>query len=84
MSTTDEDRQRRLLDLLAGWQENLESYLHGFTQEDHVGVTKEEYEAEQEAVGKLYQWVGSHELFTHEHYQEAMVRIGNIIRTGGT
>lgn len=79
--TYDETRQRRLLDLLAGWEQYVCRCAEGdiFTGR----VAKPEYETEFRSIGELYQRVGLIENFTNDDYLTAMQEIGNILRTGG-
>lgn len=60
MSNTNADVQRRLLDLLAGWQDFVENarenVVGGFAK--HDTTPEETYAKEAEAIHELYQLVG--------------------------
>lgn len=53
---------RRLLDLLAGWEQYLGQCAS--SEEAHPGVTKKDYDAERRAVAELYQKAGVLETMT--------------------
>lgn len=59
------EAQRRLLDMLAGWEMFVES-CNDAAIESHPGVTKEELETETEAIAALYQEVGARDLNSAE------------------
>jgi hypothetical protein len=81
--TSNSDRQRRLLDLLAGWS----SYVRKCAELDSSSdVRPAEYEAEADVIDDLYQRVGAivEDEFDAASYLDAMREIGNIVRTGDT
>lgn len=76
-TTSNAQRHRRILDLLAGWSAYVAQGLS-----ELLGPGLEELYAEEAAVNELYQRIGAVESFTHEDYENAMREIGNIVRTG--
>lgn len=86
MKVSNEDRQRRMLDLLAGWAEYVAAYAGDTCScEDKAAhtVDRATYESELNHVHALYQHVGRQDADAFD-LTAAMREIGNIIRTGET
>ena len=75
------NRQRRLLDMLAGWSQYVAKCADCCKEhpENHTNVTYEQYEHEVDVVMELYQQVGSKEEFTDDDYQNVMNQIQSLL-----